>query len=131
MGEFIEAGYVDRLDKSRAGIHIGTYPLTVTYEVLIEAVADVLCYGSYADIYRRIQQTTLDGTGDAAAVLNQAGTISMSRTKRSVIVRPRDGKKYVINADALRDVMRDKLLRATISEVVFKPGMNGSMPLTV
>ena len=120
MGEFIKAGYADRLDRSRAGIHIGAFPETVTYEILISAIIDVLDYGSYADIYRRVQQTTFNNdTGSHESVLQQDGAISLSNTKRSVKIRPKDGRLYVINADALRDVMRGNIPRATVSEVVF------------
>jgi hypothetical protein len=118
VSDFVQAGYADRLDTSRAGIHIGTYPGTVTYEILISAISEVLVYGSHEDLYRRVQQTTLGADEKPVAVLVPSGTIGMSRTKRSVIVQPTGGRMYIINADALRDTLRGKILRATVSEVI-------------
>lgn len=112
MGEFVDAGYADRLDRLTAGIHIGTN----TYVIPGEALHLVLMYGSSQEIFLRVPQTTLDRREPS---LQEAGTISLSHTKKSVKVQPRDGRLYVINADALRDVMHGNIPRATVSEVVY------------
>lgn len=105
MGNYIDAGYAERLNDSYAGIHIGR----TMYEISDQAVQHLLMYGLYSLIYQRGLQNTLE----------LAGRISLSPNKQSVMVQPNDGRLYIINADALRDVMRGKIPRATVSEVVF------------
>lgn len=124
-GEFREAGYVNRLDEDRVGIHIGPFPETVTYEITTETAHQVLMYGAHCEILRRIPQTQLDPFGSHEALLQRAGTITLSRTRVTVTVRPKDGRLYVINADALRDVMHGKIPKAAVSEAIFrKPESN-------
>lgn len=87
-----------------------------TYEVPAKSVQRVLAYGAHEDLFRRVRQTTLD----SASGLKGCGTISMSKTRKSVTIRPPGERLYLINADALRDVMRGKIPIATVCEVIFQ-----------
>jgi len=126
VGEFVEAGYALRPDKDRVEIHIGAD----TFELTTDEIHQVLMFGSYEHVYLRVPQTTLDGCLRGECDLQQAGTIGLSKTKRSVTLRSRDGRLYVINADALRDVMHGKIPRATVSEIVSKHSVKNQTQLS-
>jgi len=96
-------------------IHISADTLKIT----TEAVHNVLMFGSYEHVYQQVPQTTLDGAFRAEFEDHQYGTVCLSRKKVMVTLRARDGRLYVINADAFRDVMHGKIPRATVSEVVY------------
>ncbi len=87
------------------------------YELTIPAIQHVLSGVSAEELYRRIPQTTFDEC-NVAQPLQLWGTIALSRTRKSVVIRPRDDRLYLINAEALRDVMHGRIPRATVSEVV-------------
>lgn len=114
-GEFVKTGFAERQDEDRVGIHIG---LDI-YEISTETAHRVLMYGAHCEILRRIPQTRLDPCGSHEATLQRAGTVTLSKTRVTVTLRPKDGRLYVINADALRDVMHGKIPRATVSEAIF------------
>jgi len=112
MSRFLNAGKAYRSDDGQT-LRISTG--ITTYEVAVTSIQRVLAYGSHEDLFRRVSQASLDGYSD----LKGWGSISMSETRISVKVRPNGGRLYLINADALRDVMRGKTPFAAVSEVVF------------
>jgi len=120
MSQFLEVGHTLR-SGDKVEIHIGP----ATYDLTADAARQVLVYGSFQEIYKEVPQVTLDGSGREVG-----GFVTLSRTRRSVTVKlktGRPGRLYLINAEALRDVMRGKIPRATVSEVVFAPG-SGKTP---
>ena len=115
MPDFVPAGHAHSCMPvaKQVLIHIGHDD----YELTIPAVQHVLSGVSAEELYRRIPQTTFDDC-NVAQPLQLWGTIALSRTRRSVVIRPRDGRLYLINAEALRDVMHRKIPRASVSEIV-------------
>ncbi len=115
MPDFVQAGYAHSCMPvaKQVLIHIGQD----VYELTIPAVQHVLSGVSAEELYRRIPQTVFDEC-NVASPLQVWGTIALSRTRRSVVIRPRDGRLYLINAEALRDVMHRKIPRASVSEIV-------------
>jgi hypothetical protein len=119
MNQFLEVGHALR-NGDMVEIHIGP----AAYDLTADAARQVLVYGSFQEIYKQVPQVTLDGSGREVG-----GFITLSRTRRSVTVKlktGRPGRLCLINAEALRDVMRGKLPRAAVSEVIFA----GSKPNT-
>lgn len=116
MSEFVTAGHVKRLDRERVGIHIDPD----AYELEARALSHVMAYGSTEGLYQQISQSTFEGSGIKTG-LQQAGTVKLSKTKRVVTVRLQNGRLFVINAAALRDVMHDKIPQAAVSEIVNSP----------
>lgn len=91
MGEFVEAGYIDRLDEDRVGIHITG---SVTYEIPTPSIQNVLWNGLQANAFQRVPQTVLDGSGNPDVPLMPAGILTLSRTRRSVTFRTLNVRLY-------------------------------------
>ncbi|MEN6610895.1 MAG: hypothetical protein ABFC24_08630 [Methanoregulaceae archaeon] len=109
MGEFRTAGSATRkgdLVEITAGQDI--------YEVPVSVMTGIVSRGDKDLILVRNLQTSLDGT-----IWTPAGSICMSRTGRSVSIRPWKGGHYVINAEEMRDVLRGNISSATVFEVVY------------
>jgi len=114
MSEFVTIGHVSIWD-DLVEIRIETE----SYVVPVPSVQRVLHSGSDEVIYQHVPQTTLGDEGSAIEHAQVAGTITLSRTHRSVTVRPNPGwRLFLINAEAFRDVMRGILPRATVSEII-------------
>jgi hypothetical protein len=124
-GQYFEVGYAAR-NAGGAEIHIGP----AAYFLDEEAVREVLVYGSVREVYQNLPQAIIGDAGIAAG-REVGGFVRLSRRRQSVTVKlktTRPGRLYIINAEALRDVMRGKIPRATVTEVIFAAPGSGKTP---
>lgn len=125
MGEFRTAGSAVR-DGDLVVIRIkptSTDESGDTYHVPVSIMRGIVAECRKDVIRVRKTQMSLDGS-----VWYPAGSIGLSKTGKAISIHPYTGRHYVINAEAMREVLRGKIPSVTISEVMYQTGPVSNSP---